>query len=116
MKPCPTCLGTGQVPDAPVTETSTKELVHVEKPKVGESFIDPVFGSRITRISDAEAHGEPSIATEYPTVSPWNADYSRLLLVHHDHFGLYDENGKFIHSLLIPADAEPRWSPIDRNW
>src|SRR5688572_5998941 len=110
MKTCPLCQGTGQVPDAPVTELSVKELVPVPKPKAGDSFIDPAFGTRITRISDAEAHGVPFIATEYSTIHCWNSDLSRLLLVMHDHFGMWDENGRFIHSLLIPADAEPRWS------
>jgi hypothetical protein len=47
------------------------------------------------------------------TMSPFNVDCSRLLLVKIDHFGLFDGSGNFIGDLPIAASAEPRWSRKD---
>jgi hypothetical protein len=64
------------------------------------------------------AAGRPSvvtIGTEYSTMSPYNEDNSRLLLVHLSYFGLYDGAGNFIKNLPfeINASAQPRWSRGD---
>jgi len=89
----------------------------VMQPTWGNTYTDPVFGTKVRRISDAEVQGSESIATEYSTVNPWNAGRTRLLLVHHDRFGMYDADGEFIHSIpIIPAGSEPRWHPMDPNW
>lgn len=62
------------------------------------------------RISDARSHGIAFISPEYPTVCPFNADNSRLLLVHVDHYGLYTGDGEFLRELPIAANGEARWS------
>jgi len=69
-------------------------------PPVGQSYLDPVFGTSIRRISDAlnqpnsrNVGSVPFIATEYSTMSPFNLDNSRLLLVHHSYFAVYDGAG-----------------------
>jgi hypothetical protein len=55
----------------------------------------------------------PWVGNEYSSMSPFNCDNTRLLLIRVDHFGLYDGNGKFLMDLAIPASAEPRWSRTD---
>src|SRR5262245_34133021 len=58
----------------------------------------------------------PFLGPEYSTMSPFNQDESRLLLVHFSYFGLYDGDGNFLRELpTIDAAAEPRWSRTDPN-
>jgi hypothetical protein len=47
------------------------------------------------------------------TMSPFNVDCTRLLLIKVDHFGLFDGAGTFLSDLPIAASAEPRWSRKD---
>jgi len=93
-------------------------------PAVGGSYVDPVFGSTITRISNAL--GMPNadrggtltwITDEYSTMSPFNNDNSRILLVHQSYFGLYDGAGVYLRDLPleIGAASEPRWSRKDNR-
>jgi hypothetical protein len=53
------------------------------------------------------------VGNEYSSMSPFNCDNTRLLLIKIDHFGLYGGSGAFLKDLPIPASAEPRWSRID---
>jgi len=50
-------------------------------------------------------------------MSPFNLDNSRLLLVHHSYFGVYDGQGSYLRDLPFDATAssEPRWSRRDPN-
>ena len=93
-------------------------------PAVGKSYRDPVFGTSITRITDA-LH-TPDIANvgnltwienEYSAASPFNNDNSRLILVHQSYFGLYDGKGKFLGNLPleINSSSEPRWARKDNR-
>lgn len=91
-------------------------------PKVGYSYIDPLFGTLIKRISDApnttdNASGKalPLITHEYATVSPFNIDNTRLLVQHFTYFALYDGNGNYLRDLPfeINSASEPRWSRDD---
>jgi hypothetical protein len=95
-----------------------------QPPAVGGAYIDTSgFYTPIKRISDSMhtpdvAAGNPSvvtITTEYSTMSPFNEDNSRLILVHLSYFGLYDGAGNFLGNLPleINASAEPRWSRTD---
>ena len=93
-------------------------------PAVGGSYADPVFGSTIKRISNAmgttnaERAGNLTwITDEYSTMSPFNSDNSRILLVHQSYFGLYDGAGVYLRdlSLEIGAASEPRWSRKDNH-
>lgn len=47
---------------------------------------------------------------EYSSMSPFNSDTTRLLLIKVDHFGLWDGGGHFLHETAISSSAEPRWS------
>jgi len=93
-------------------------------PPVGQSQLDPVFGTAVRHISDARNQPNsrnvgsvPFIATEYSSMSPFNRDNSRLLLVHHSYFALYDGEGRYQQDLPFDATAssEPRWSRSDPN-
>jgi len=97
-------------------------------PPAGGSYIDPVFGTTIKRISDAantiSADSRlPSVfvETEYPTKSPFNADNSKILLIEFSYFGLYD--GATLQRIkplccvgnIVAASSEPLWSRTDPN-
>jgi hypothetical protein len=74
-----------------------------QPPDAGGSYIDPVFGSGIKRLTNAmtvpdAARGSgvvTAIAPEYSTMTPFNQDNTRLLLTHFSYFGLYDGARKF---------------------
>src|SRR5580704_4847350 len=91
-------------------------------PPVGQSYVDPTFGSTITRVSNAL--GTPNadgggyltwIENEYSTMSAFNSNNSNFILVHQSYFALYDGSGFYIHDLPleINSSSEPRWSRKD---
>jgi len=93
-------------------------------PAAGQSYVDPVFGTSIRRLSDAPHQPNAAddgylalIGNEYSTMSPFNQDDSRLLLVHQSYFALYDGEGRYQRDLPfeISAASEPRWSRRDPN-
>ena len=95
-----------------------------QPPVVGDTYVDPVFGSTVKRISNAL--GTPNadgggrltwITDEYSTMSPFNSDNSRILLVHQSYFGLYDGTGAYLRDLPleISSSSEPRWSRNDNR-
>ena len=97
------------------------------KPKLGESFVDPQFKTRVTRITDVEAEtGKLGVRKPmYSTVPAWNADESLLILYQTAGYSksglgsmhlLYDgRTYKFLRQLDIrPADLEHvYWDPTD---
>ena len=95
-----------------------------QPPPVGSSYVDPAFGSTVKRISNALATPNAAeggyltwIADEYSTMSPFNSDNSKILLVHQSYFGLYDGTGFYIQDLPleINSSSEPRWSRRDNH-
>jgi len=91
-------------------------------PQVGLTYVDPTFGSTIKRVSNAlgtaNADGGGNltwIENEYSTMSAFNSDNSKFILVHQSYFALYDGSGFYIHDLPleINASSEPRWSRKD---
>src|SRR5690349_11742409 len=105
---------------------SPPDYITFHPPAAGQSYTDPVFGTAIKRISDAmhtknAASGAMTvtISQEYPTVSPFNIDNTRLLLGHLSYFALYDGAGNYLRDLWpnpgIVASSEPRWSKKDPN-
>jgi hypothetical protein len=93
-------------------------------PAVGETYIDPVFGTSIRRLSDAPHQANNAnvgnlafVVNEYATMSSFNQDGSRILLQHQSYFGLYDREGRYQEDLPfeISASTEPRWSRRDAN-
>ena len=95
-----------------------------QPPAAGGTYADPVFGSTVKRISNAlgtpNADGGGNltwIEDEYSTMSPFNSDNSKILLVHQSYFALYDGTGFYIRDLPleINASSEPRWSRKDNQ-
>lgn len=93
-------------------------------PSVGGTYVDPVFGSTVRRVSNALNMSNNSagsgnltwIETEYPTAAAMNGDDSYFILVHESYFGLYSgSTGLYLHDLPfeINASSEPRWSRKD---
>jgi uncharacterized protein (TIGR03437 family) len=89
-------------------------------PAVGADYIDPVFGTTIRRITQAVNRTYSTqvqwITTEYSTMSPFNSDNSKILLVERDRFALYGDRGNRYGSLAnVAASSEPRWSLTNPN-
>ena len=100
--------------------------------KVGESFIDPVFGTTVKRITDCSqiedvSYGDGrkcwSCQVEYASVTPFNSDSTRLLLMHGSSgFAVYDGTGQFLFYPTVAGryevtpSSEPRWSASDPDF
>src|SRR6185436_1560676 len=93
-------------------------------PTRGGAYVDQIFGTRVTRLSDAVSTRDNStggtvtfIRHEYATMSPFNNDNTRLLLEHQSYFALYDGAGNYIRDLPFEIEdmSEPRWSRSDAN-
>jgi len=99
------------------------EYYALRPPASGSSYVDPVFGSTITRMSNSQVEPDvakgvgtlPFISNEYSTMSPFNADHSRILGLHFSYFALYDGSGRFTKNLKVCASCEPRWSRTHPN-
>jgi len=102
------------------TSTLTDSNIHVPPnyatmapPTVGNSYVDPVFGATVTRLTDATVLSEPAIVPEYSQTSVFNADDTYLLLfwVNNGEFHLYDAAGNHIQLInALDGLSEPRWS------
>jgi hypothetical protein len=88
-------------------------------PSAGGSYVDPVFGTTIKRITNAvtmknaDSGGNLQwIENEYATMAAFNSDNSKFILVQESYFGLYDGDGTFLYGLPleISSSSEPRWS------
>jgi len=96
-----------------------------QPPAVGNSYIDPVFGASIQRVSNAMATRNADrggnltwIENEYSTASAFNSDNSRFVLLHQSYFALYDgAAGAYLYDLPLEVNAtsEPRWSRVDNH-
>lgn len=92
-----------------VNDKTNRPMTPLVKPAVGESYTDPVFGSKVTRITNSDAISSGVAKTLYSTIQAWNSNESRLILYHRGtgHF-LYDgKNYSLIEQLNIaPSDIE----------
>jgi hypothetical protein len=94
-------------------------------PAKGVSYVDPIFGTTIKRVSDARNTPDAAkgsgplefITAEYSTMTPFNLDSTRFILQHFGYTGLYDGQGNFIRNLPfeVSSGSEPRWSRQDPN-
>jgi len=93
-------------------------------PVAGGAYVDPVFGSTIKRVSNAlttantDQGGKLSwIENEYSTMSSFNSDNSRFILLHQSYFALYSGAGDYLRDLPfeVRASSEPRWSRSNRD-
>jgi hypothetical protein len=96
-------------------------MTALSKPAVGQSVIDPQFGTRIVRITDVAAQFNSSVAKPaYSTIPAWNADESYLILyvTQGANTGHYLFNGKTYQPIrklnIAPTDLEHfYWSSTD---
>ena len=92
-----------------VNDKTNRPMTALAKPATLATYTDPVFGSKITRISNADSISSGVIRTLYSTIQAWNADESRLILWHRGegHY-LYDGNTYALIEKLnvVPSDIE----------
>ncbi len=98
-------------------DLSNRPMPSLTRPQPGASYQDPIFGSNITRITDAGSISSGVMRNLYSTIQAWNADESKMILWHRGegHY-LYDGNSyQLIGQLNIaPADIEQvYWSQTD---
>src|SRR5262245_55962434 len=88
-------------------------------PPMGMSFTDSAYGSLITRLSDGAAQFNRPVHHEYATMSPFNKDNTRILLIVPSiSFYVADLRGNVIippAEVGVHARSEPRWSVTDPN-
>ena len=116
-------LGTAYAQLATTSALAPPNYDTMVPPPVGASYVDPVFGATVKRVSNALATPNADrggyltwIENEYSTTSAFKNDNSRFVLVHESYFALYDgSTGLYIHDLPfeINASSEPRWSRND---
>lgn len=106
-----------------LSDSSTQSQPVVAEPAaVGDTYVDPVFGTTIQRVTKSPAPGSSSgpagITPEYSKAQAWSANQSRVLLRGTDaSWHLYngvDFSGPLPLSLPV-GDIEPRWSPTNPN-
>lgn len=92
-----------------VNDKQNRPMRSMLKPSAGASYVDAVFGSTITRISDSSQISSGIIKTLYSTIQAWNADESLMILWHRGagHY-LYDgQNYRLLSQLPVsPVDIE----------
>ncbi len=112
----------GLVQAAVVTDTQPKATPRMAPPGYLESYVDPVFGSKVTRITGRPGEAIPGIEGKvWPEVArhgyskrpAWNADGSLLALEYCDWLIL---DGRTYRPLFIPKrPGECRWHPLEPN-
>ena len=102
----------------PVTDLQVREQQELEAPAIGESFVDPAFGTTIVAATDA-ASGEQIVPVQSPA-AVWNADESLLLLYQTGgdvsrHIFVDASTFEIVGELpVVPSDIEDVfWHPTD---
>jgi len=122
----------GAVAQSPCAGRVVDKLNHpmdarLPKPAPGQSYVDPAFGTKITRITNADPAEGPRavIKTLYSTMRGWNADGSLILLWKRSPertYELYEGDAPYRHLRTLtfkgtwtyPADIEEViWDPLD---
>lgn len=89
------------------------------KPQRNQVYFDPVFGTKIKRLTDAKADGAAGYVCYYSKLEPFNADETRILFYRHQvgHWLIYDMatgNYSRVPQIFNPqTDPQPRWHPTD---
>lgn len=95
-----------------ITDKAAHPMTALAKPALGKTVVDAEFGTTIRRITAVAATGgSPALRPLYSTVSAWNADETRLLLLNVEggRHELYDgKTYQFLRGLeeLQPPDVE----------
>ncbi len=85
-------------------------------PPVGGKYVDSVFGTTVTRLSDGWQTFKDGVHHEYATMSPFNLD-NTMIFLQGDNTGFFivDRTGKIITRMEFSNSAEPRWSHTARD-
>lgn len=108
-----------------LTLSDMSHAVRVEpamtKQAKGATYTDPIFGTRIKRLTDAAADGAAGYVCYYSKLDPFNADETKVLFYRHGvgHWLVYDmqaETYARVTEIFNPqTDPQPRWHPTDTN-
>lgn len=117
--PDPPVVDDGEFCEGFVSNTDSYVVPSMDKPKYLQSYNDPVFNGRVTRITDS-VFGEVNKPL-YSTMQAWNADESLLMIYrtgnasNRGHKLLDGHTYKFKQDLdIVPADLEQvYWSRTD---
>lgn len=99
----------------PVTNHLALAMPDLPKPVARSSIADPVFGSRLVRLTDSVAAGLPGAFPQYSRRQAWNADETRLLLLSDNgQFSLCDgATYQFLKVLDDVGGEDVFWHPND---
>jgi len=88
-------------------DLSNRPMPALTRPQPGTSYQDPMFGSKITRVTNAASIDSGVMRNLYSTIQAWNADETKMILWHRGegHY-LYDGNGYQLIERLNIAPAE----------
>ncbi len=90
---------------------------NIPQPSVMNSFIDPVFGTSIIRLTNARNENVPGIIPQYSKRQAWNSDETLMLLITGDgNVRLYDgQNYNFLRELNQISGDDIFWHPSNKN-
>lgn len=98
---------------APLTEP------FLAKPASGAPFRDPVFGTTITRLTDAAAQHAEGFVCYYSKLDPFNADETKILIYRRGgQWFIYSPANHTLRRAPVKnsqTDAQPRWHPTQAN-
>ena len=103
-----------------VTDKASHPMQSLPKPVYGQTYTDPPFGTKITRVTD-RWDGSDIFKPMYSTMPAWNADETLLLLWsrQHGHVLFYGQPPYWPLAFLNPfhpTDIEQvLWDPADPN-
>ena len=115
-----TTIQFGQSPCNLVTDTQTKSEPNVSKPRYLQSYTDPVFGTKVTRITGDPGATIPTVGGTWGAVSRegystrpvWNTDQSLMLLENTGNLYLFLDGYTYLplfRSYMVGIDD--RWHP-----
>lgn len=89
------------------------------KPATGASYLDPVFGTTIMRLTDAAAQRAEGFVCYYSKLDPFNADETKILIYRRGgQWLIYSRENHTLRRAPVKnsqTDAQPRWHPTQAN-
>jgi hypothetical protein len=114
-----------------ITDKNPRAIVSLSKPAVGQTIIDPAFGTKITRISAPLGVGDNAIVKPlYSTMQAWNSDETKLIIWHRgvgyaihngqppyafDHMAIFDAPTDIEQIFWDPWNPDVLYYPSNRN-
>ena len=90
-------------------DKTNRPMPTLTRPQPGANYQDPIFGSKITRVTNAGSINSRIMRNLYSTIQAWNADETKMILWHRGE-GHYLYDGKTYQLIsklnIAPADIE----------